>query len=113
MVDISTVGITLVPGAKKRSGMETSRRELSEDVPFGIWHPLGCGAIELGKTAPGRCDIHRRCVRGYIRSATWGLCTTCSQHTVHTGQLFVGRKWEKVAQAGFLFLFRMGGGFYT
>ena len=33
MVDISTVGIVSVP---KRSALETSCRELSEDVSFGI-----------------------------------------------------------------------------
>ena len=33
MLDISTVGIVSMP---KRSAIETPRRELSEDVPFGI-----------------------------------------------------------------------------
>ena len=33
MLDISAVGIGLVP---KRSALETSHRELSEEVPFGI-----------------------------------------------------------------------------
>ena len=33
MVDISTVGIMSV---SKRSALEASRRELSEDVPFGL-----------------------------------------------------------------------------
>ena len=33
MVDISTVGIVSVP---KRSALETSRREFSENVSFGI-----------------------------------------------------------------------------
>ena len=45
---------------------ETSRRELFEDVSFGIWHLLGCRAIELVKPPHGGviytwgCDIHRR-----------------------------------------------------
>ena len=30
----------------------------SDDVSFGIGIPLGCGAMELGKTPQG-CDIHR------------------------------------------------------
>ena len=31
-------------------------------TPGPIWHPLGCRAIELGKSAPGggRGDLHRR-----------------------------------------------------
>ena len=33
MLDISTVGIVSVP---KRSALEASRRELSEDVSFGV-----------------------------------------------------------------------------
>ena len=38
MLDISTVGIVSVP---KKSALETSRRELSEDVSFGIGTLLG------------------------------------------------------------------------
>ena len=50
MLDVSTIGTVAVP---KRSALKTSRRELSEDASFGIWHPLGCRAIELGKTPQG------------------------------------------------------------
>ena len=46
MVDISTVGILLVP---KEIGMETSRRGLSEDVSFGIGNLLAVDQIEPSK----------------------------------------------------------------
>ena len=41
-------------GAQTRPALDTSRRELSEDaqIAFGIGHPLGCRAIELGKNRP-------------------------------------------------------------
>ena len=56
MVDISTVGTVPVP---KTSALETSRRELSEDVSIVRYgHPLGCRAIELGKLPQGGA-IHR------------------------------------------------------
>ena len=50
MLDISTVGILWVP---QRSALEPSRRELSEDVSFGIGTPLGFRAIERGKPPQG------------------------------------------------------------
>ena len=52
MVDISTrVGIVPVP---ERSAVETSRRELSEDVSFGIGILFGCRAINrAGKPTRG------------------------------------------------------------
>ena len=61
-LDIFTVGMLTVVSVPTRSGLETSPRELSEDVSFGIgtghWHPLGCRAIELGKPPQERV-IHR------------------------------------------------------
>ena len=57
MVDIPTVGIVSVP---KRSALEASRRELSEDASFGIGTLLVVEQSSLEKTAPGGCDIHRR-----------------------------------------------------
>ena len=55
MVDTSTVGLVSV---SKRSGLETSPRELSEDVPFRVGNigDLACRAIVLGKPLQG-CDI--------------------------------------------------------
>ena len=47
-VDISTVGMVSAP---KRSAMEISRRELSEDVSFGIAGALL--VVEQSKAAPG------------------------------------------------------------
>ena len=54
----------LVP---KRSALETSRRELSEDVSFGIanWHPLGCPEIGLEKPLPG-CVIRDGRIRVHV-----------------------------------------------
>ena len=57
MVDIPTVGIVSVP---RRSALETSRRELSEAVSFGIGTFLVVEQSSLEKTAPRGCDIHRR-----------------------------------------------------
>ena len=56
MVDISTGGTVSVPNG---SALETSRRELSEGVSFGIGTRL---LVEqwAWKTAPWVCDIHRR-----------------------------------------------------
>ena len=52
MLDISTVGI--IASVPKRSALETSCRELSEDISFGIsnWHHHGCRAIELDMHQP-------------------------------------------------------------
>ena len=54
MVDISTVGIVPEP---KRSALETSRRELSEDVSFGIGTLLVVEQSSFEKPPEG-CDIH-------------------------------------------------------
>ena len=57
MLDISTSGIMPVPNT---SASQTSSRDLSEEVSFGIGNPLGSRSLELSKTAPGVCGIHRR-----------------------------------------------------
>ena len=73
----------------KRSASGTSRRELSEDVPFGIGTNatiatiatigailLGCRAIEVGKSLQGcvvyttcssRVHVITRATEGYVR----------------------------------------------
>ena len=62
ILDISTavVGLNNCSAGAKRSGLETSRRELSEDGSFGIGTLLGCRATELGTPSPGVCGVHRR-----------------------------------------------------
>ena len=50
MVDISTLGIVPVP---KMSASQTCRRELSEDVSFGIGTFLVVVQIEHGKPPQG------------------------------------------------------------
>ena len=60
MVDTSTAGIVPVP---KRLALAIPRRELSEDVSFGIvtGPHLVVEQIELGKSAPGgKFDENRR-----------------------------------------------------
>ena len=57
MLDIPTVGIVPIVPVPKRSAFETSLRELSEDLSFGIGTLFGCRAIGLGKPPQGRCDI--------------------------------------------------------
>ena len=82
MVGISTDGIVSVP---KSSAWETSRRELSEDVPFGI----GTGTFSVveqssleNRPRGVMCDIYRR-IRWSVRfpqgtprfpRAGWRLC---------------------------------------
>ena len=57
MLDTSTaVGIEVAP---KRSVLETSRLELSEDVSFDIETLVVIEKSSL-ENAPGGCDIHRR-----------------------------------------------------
>ena len=65
MLDTSTAGKVPVPN---RPALETSRRELSEDVWFGMRHdrhPLGCRAIELGK--PLQRGVTYTVVHGTLR----------------------------------------------
>ena len=51
VLNISTVGMMSVP---KKSALEASRRELSEDVSFGIGILFGCRAINrAGKPTRG------------------------------------------------------------
>ena len=59
MVDISKVGTVSVP---KRSALEPSRRDLSEDVSFGIGTIGTLLAVEQSslENRPRGCDIHRR-----------------------------------------------------
>ena len=59
VLDISTVGMMSVP---KRSALQASRRELFEDVSFGI----DISGNRAWKTAAGVCDIHRR-IRVFTR----------------------------------------------
>ena len=54
LLDISTVG--LVSGAKKIGVGNISPKAFERRI-IQYWHPLDCRAIELGKTAPGGCDI--------------------------------------------------------
>ena len=56
MLDISIVGIESVP---KMAALETFRRELSEDVSFGIVTLLVVEQWSL-ESRPKGCDIHRR-----------------------------------------------------
>ena len=57
MVDISTVGIVPVP-KKVYVGTISPRAFRRRIVRYWHWHPLGCRAIELSKTAQGVCDVH-------------------------------------------------------
>ena len=57
MVDISAVG---ADWRRKRSALETYRERAVLRCIVRYWHRLGCRAIELGNTAPGGGDIHRR-----------------------------------------------------
>ena len=57
MLDISTAGIVSVP---KRSALETSRRELSEDVSVGIGTLLVVEQSGLEKGRRGGVILHRR-----------------------------------------------------
>ena len=66
-LDISTAGIVSVP---KRSVVEISRRELPRRV-VQYWHPLGCGAIELGKLLQGGVTyavVYGGCKRAQVGS---------------------------------------------
>ena len=56
MVDIPAVGIVSV---SKRSALETSTRELSEDVSFGIGALLVAEKLSLENRPRGVCDTHR------------------------------------------------------
>ena len=70
MVDISTVGIVLVVSVPTRSAMETSRRELSEDVSYGIGTSRWW-SNRAWKSAPGGVDTYR-CIRSCPVGASEG-----------------------------------------
>ena len=60
MVDIFTVGMVGIVSVLKRSALETSIGELSEDVSFGIGTLLVLEQSSLEKPPQGGCNIHRR-----------------------------------------------------
>ena len=58
MHDISTAGIVLIVAVSKCSAMEASRRELSEDVSFGIGSLSVVEQSQLGKPPQGVCVMY-------------------------------------------------------
>ena len=55
MVDISTVGMLSVPKKKVGDGNTLPRAFRRRIVR--CWHPLGCRALEIGKTAREWCGL--------------------------------------------------------
>ena len=83
MGGMSTVGIVLTVSVPERS-LETSRRELSEDVIVRYWHPLGCRAIDLGKPPQGRVIIPSYTASRRLKSANLITAVTVAASATRT-----------------------------